>query len=84
MMTIRGRMNTFQDWPVSFLKPRDLAKAGFFYTGVGDKVVCFKCFEEFDRWDKKDTPMGEHMNHMPTCPFVISYKSKYHIYLIFL
>lgn len=30
MMTIRGRMNTFQDWPVSFIKPRDMAKAGFF------------------------------------------------------
>ncbi|CAH1733060.1 putative inhibitor of apoptosis [Aphis gossypii] len=74
MKTIKGRMHTFQDWPVSFLKPRDMAKAGFFYTGVGDNVVCFKCLKDFDRWDKKDTPMGEHMFHMPTCPFVLSYK----------
>lgn len=83
-MTIRGRMNTFQDWPISFLKPRDMAKAGFAYTGERDKVKCFKCLVHFDKWEKKDTPMGEHMFHNSTCPFVISYKSKYHIYLIFL
>ncbi|KAF0728263.1 baculoviral IAP repeat-containing protein 3-like, partial [Aphis craccivora] len=77
MMTIKGRMNTFRDWPVSFLEPRDMAKAGFFYTGDGDKVVCYKCFKEFDRWEKKDTPMGEHMYHKPTCPFVISYKKHF-------
>ncbi|KAF0709735.1 baculoviral IAP repeat-containing protein 3-like [Aphis craccivora] len=75
MMTIKGHMNTFRDWPVSFLEPRDMAKAGFFYTGDRDKVVCFKCLKEFDRWEKKDPPMGEHMYHKPTFPFVISYKN---------
>ncbi|XP_050061464.1 putative inhibitor of apoptosis isoform X1 [Aphis gossypii] len=77
MTTSRGRMNTFQDWPVTFLKPRDMAKAGFVYTGVGDKVKCFTCLEEFDKWEKNDTPMGEHMNHSSQCPFVISYKRKF-------
>jgi len=84
MMTIKGRIHTFYDWPVRFLRPCDMAKAGFFYTGFRDSVMCFLCLTTFDKWMKKDTPMGRHMSHAPTCPFVISYKSKYHIYSLFL
>ena len=40
----QSRLNTFVDWPISLQqKPAELAAAGFFYSGRGDKVYCFSC-----------------------------------------
>ena len=37
------RLRTFEAWPVSFIRPADLANAGFVYTGRGDCVRCVFC-----------------------------------------
>ncbi|XP_025070473.1 inhibitor of apoptosis protein-like [Alligator sinensis] len=70
MSTEDARLRTFQMWPLTFLSPTDLAKAGFYYTGPADKVACFTCGGQLSNWEPKDNAMSEHQRHFPNCPFV--------------
>ncbi|XP_066475667.1 baculoviral IAP repeat-containing protein 2 isoform X1 [Tiliqua scincoides] len=64
------RLCTFQAWPLTFLAPSALAKAGFYYIGPLDKVACFACGGQLSNWEPKDNAMSEHRRHFPNCPFV--------------
>ncbi|XP_004689103.1 PREDICTED: baculoviral IAP repeat-containing protein 3 [Condylura cristata] len=70
MNTEKARLLTFQMWPLSFLSPADLAKAGFYYIGPGDRVACFACGGKLSNWEPKDDAKSEHLRHFPNCPFV--------------
>ncbi len=37
------RLKSFRGWPVSFIRPADLAKSGFIYAGSADVVRCVFC-----------------------------------------
>lgn len=71
MTTEEVRLNTFQAWPLTFLAPSALAKAGFYYIGPGDKVACFTCGGQLSNWEPKDNAMSEHRRHFPDCRFVV-------------
>ena len=47
-----------------------LTRAGFLYTGEGDKVTCPWCKISLIEWETYDIPMDEHKRHAPTCEFV--------------
>jgi len=67
------RLSTFHDWPeraASIVEPRDLAKAGMFYTGQIDRVQCAFCRGYLRNWMQGDKPAEEHRRHFPDCPFV--------------
>uniref|UniRef100_A0A2K6UCX8 Baculoviral IAP repeat containing 3 n=1 Tax=Saimiri boliviensis boliviensis TaxID=39432 RepID=A0A2K6UCX8_SAIBB len=66
----KARLLTFQTWPLTFLSPADLAKAGFYYVGPGDRVACFACGGKLSNWEPKDDAMSEHLRHFPKCPFI--------------
>uniref|UniRef100_A0A7N9CWW6 Baculoviral IAP repeat containing 2 n=1 Tax=Macaca fascicularis TaxID=9541 RepID=A0A7N9CWW6_MACFA len=66
----KARLLTFQTWPLTFLSPTDLAKAGFYYVGPGDRVACFACGGKLSNWEPKDNAMSEHLRHFPKCPFI--------------
>ncbi|KAM4797189.1 baculoviral IAP repeat-containing protein 2 [Rhinophrynus dorsalis] len=70
MNSEEARINTFKSWPLTFLTPSELAKAGFYYIGPGDKVACFSCDGKLNNWEPKDNAMSEHRRHFPDCPFV--------------
>ncbi|XP_057347160.1 baculoviral IAP repeat-containing protein 3 isoform X2 [Manis pentadactyla] len=70
MNTEKARLLTFQMWPLTFLSPADLAKAGFYYIGPGDRVACFACGGKLSNWEPKDDAMSEHLRHFPKCPFL--------------
>uniref|UniRef100_A0A8C8SWB5 RING-type E3 ubiquitin transferase n=1 Tax=Pelusios castaneus TaxID=367368 RepID=A0A8C8SWB5_9SAUR len=70
MSTEDARLYSFQAWPLTFLSPTDLAKAGFYYTGPADKVACFTCGGQLSNWEPKDNAMSEHRRHFPNCTFV--------------
>ncbi|XP_037697153.1 baculoviral IAP repeat-containing protein 3 [Choloepus didactylus] len=70
MNTEKARLLTYQMWPLTFLSPIDLAKAGFYYIGPGDRVACFACGGKLSNWEPKDDPMSEHLRHFPKCPFL--------------
>lgn len=66
------RLRTFQHWPPdSPVTPGDLAKAGFFFLGPGDKVQCFCCGGILRCWVHGDSPVAEHKRHFPTCIFIV-------------
>ncbi|XP_041372468.1 baculoviral IAP repeat-containing protein 2-like [Gigantopelta aegis] len=65
------RMQTFGWWPIQLRqKPRGLAKAGFYYTGDHDAVVCYCCGLRAYRWQRMDDPVMEHYRLSPRCPYV--------------
>ncbi|XP_075402632.1 baculoviral IAP repeat-containing protein 3-like isoform X2 [Tenrec ecaudatus] len=72
MNTEKARLLTFQSWPLTFLSPRDLAKAGFYHIGPGDRVACFACGGTLSNWELKDDAMAEHLRHFPSCLFLES------------
>ncbi|XP_060627040.2 baculoviral IAP repeat-containing protein 2 isoform X3 [Anolis sagrei] len=70
MSSEEARLLTFKTWPLTFLSPSSLAKAGFYYIGPADKVACYVCGGHLGNWEPKDNAMSEHRRHFPTCPFV--------------
>ncbi|XP_006021703.1 baculoviral IAP repeat-containing protein 7 isoform X2 [Alligator sinensis] len=64
------RLRTFQHWPDSNpVSAPDLAKAGFFFLGPGDRVQCFCCGGILRSWEAGDVPMLEHLKFFPSCRF---------------
>ena len=39
----QDRLDSFNTWVLSTITPSELAKAGFYYLGMGDRVACFTC-----------------------------------------
>ncbi|XP_055278847.1 putative inhibitor of apoptosis isoform X4 [Moschus berezovskii] len=70
MSTEEARFLTYQMWPLTFLSPSELARAGFYYIGPGDRVACFACGGTLNNWEPKDDAMLEHQRHFPNCPFL--------------
>lgn len=55
------RIDSFQNWSKSdIISPEELAEAGFYYTGVADKVKCYACNGGLEDWTEFDNPMYEH------------------------
>ncbi|KAM9178305.1 baculoviral IAP repeat-containing protein 7 [Mergus octosetaceus] len=72
MVTEEMRLSTFQNWPQSSeIRPEQLARAGFFYTGQGDVVRCFYCNESMRNWAVGDDPWREHAKWNPRCEFLL-------------
>uniref|UniRef100_A0A8C2XL77 RING-type E3 ubiquitin transferase n=1 Tax=Cyclopterus lumpus TaxID=8103 RepID=A0A8C2XL77_CYCLU len=62
------RLRTFDGWPADApVTPGELAKAGFFFLGPGDKVQCFCCAGVLRCWVRGDSPAAEHRRHFPAC-----------------
>ncbi|XP_041364408.1 baculoviral IAP repeat-containing protein 2-like [Gigantopelta aegis] len=71
MRHVYTRMQTFGWWPIQLRQtPRELAKAGFFYTGDHDAVVCYFCGLRAYRWQIMDDLVMEHYRLSPRCPHV--------------
>ncbi|XP_061188567.1 E3 ubiquitin-protein ligase XIAP-like [Saccostrea echinata] len=65
------RLNTFTNWPSQISqRPYELAAAGFFYSGRGDRVQCSFCGGQLHQWERSDVPFHEHLRWFPDCPFV--------------
>ncbi|XP_075975321.1 death-associated inhibitor of apoptosis 1-like isoform X2 [Anticarsia gemmatalis] len=66
-----ARLRSFQDWPRCMRqKPEDLAEAGFFYTGQGDKTKCFYCDGGLKDWEPDDVPWEQHARWFDRCAYV--------------
>ncbi|XP_042196627.1 E3 ubiquitin-protein ligase XIAP [Callorhinchus milii] len=74
MCNEEDRMNTFSNWPsYGIVAPRELAKAGLYYTSNNDQVQCFSCGGLMQNWEPGDRAMLEHKRHYPMCSFVLGY-----------
>ena len=66
-----NRFMTFKSWPKSHpIRPDQLSRAGFLYTGEGDKVTCPWCRIHLIEWESYDVPIDEHRRHSPFCDFI--------------
>ncbi|XP_067842499.1 baculoviral IAP repeat-containing protein 2 [Heptranchias perlo] len=65
------RISTFAHFPSSALvSERSLARAGFYYTGVDDRVQCFSCGGTVDNWQPGDNAVERHKRSNPSCSFI--------------
>ena len=70
-VTFNARLETFSTWPIQLTQTgSQLASAGFFYTGCGDKVRCFSGGCGLEMWEPGDIPRLEHSKWYPDCSFV--------------
>ncbi|XP_059470739.1 baculoviral IAP repeat-containing protein 3-like [Neocloeon triangulifer] len=75
--TVAGRLKTFRNWPKSLnQKPESLALAGFFYTGRGDRVICFHCNLGLKDWACQDDPLEQHERWNAACQYLIMAREK--------
>ncbi|ESO98975.1 hypothetical protein LOTGIDRAFT_213786 [Lottia gigantea] len=69
--TVEERLSTFVGWPHRHTPyPLDLARAGFYYIGPGDRVRCAYCNGDLNNWSATDNPLKEHIRLLPLCPFL--------------
>ncbi|KAF4529125.1 hypothetical protein B566_EDAN017188 [Ephemera danica] len=68
---------SFINWPVHHPKSAtELADAGFFYTGCGDRVICFHCGGGVKDWMSGDSPWVEHSIWFGNCDFLVANKGQ--------
>lgn len=71
------RLDSYVDWPDDIpVSINELVRAGWFYTGVGDRVKCPWCHGCVYNWEVGDTALGEHKRHFPSCVFIIELLNK--------
>ncbi|KAG7280203.1 hypothetical protein CRUP_037564 [Coryphaenoides rupestris] len=64
------RLDSFHTWTLSVITPGELAKAGFYFLGQGDRVACFSCGGQLSNWEPGDRAVSEHQRFYPNCRFV--------------
>lgn len=67
LMNEQCRLTTFTNWPVPFISPQILAKAGFYYINESDRVRCVWCNGIIAKWEIGDDPFTEHLKFFPDC-----------------
>lgn len=66
-----NRIATYTNWPNIFpQRPTELSGAGFYYTGEGDKLVCFSCGVCLFHWEYTDDPWEQHIIYSSNCEYV--------------
>ena len=61
-------------WPHTMAtapSPTVLADAGFYYTGLQDRVRCFHCGLVLHSWEPTGMPYHAHARFSPRCPYMI-------------
>ncbi|XP_039967145.1 death-associated inhibitor of apoptosis 1 [Bactrocera tryoni] len=75
-----ARLRSFAEWPRNMKqRPKELADAGFFYTGTGDRVKCFSCGCGLKDWDDDDEPWEQHALWLPKCRYLNLLKGQSYI-----
>ncbi|XP_034232548.1 inhibitor of apoptosis protein-like [Thrips palmi] len=76
-ITLEARLESFESWPSALkLRPQELADAGFFYTGLGDKTICFQCGGGLKDWAETDEPWREHALYFSNCGYLLQTKGR--------
>lgn len=74
------RIKTFEEWPKCMKQtPTIMADAGLFYSGQGDRVICFSCGGKLREWDDEYIPWEHHALWFPKCDYVRLVKGQEYI-----
>ncbi|XP_055686730.1 death-associated inhibitor of apoptosis 1-like [Lutzomyia longipalpis] len=75
-----NRLATFREWPRNLkMKPEELCDAGFFYTGIGDRVQCFSCGGGLKDWEDNDCAWEQHALWYDNCEYLKLIKGQKYI-----
>ena len=70
-ISLSDRLESYKYWPKYFhISAIDMAKAGFYYLGVGDYVKCVCCGIVLNNWMENDSPENEHIINSDSCSYV--------------
>ena len=65
------RLKSYRFWPKYYhISAMQMAKAGFYYLGVGDYVKCICCGIVLNDWKESISPAREHINQASSCSYV--------------
>lgn len=77
---VSTRLRSYNEWPKYMKqKPIELSAAGFFYTGVGDRVKCFSCGGKLKDWNDTHQPWEQHALWLGNCNFLKVMKGEEYI-----
>ena len=66
----RNRFQSFKDWGYNHvISSYELAKAGFFYTNINDRVQCFHCNGCLEDWIQNLEALKEHVKWLVDCEY---------------
>lgn len=66
-----SRLQSYRHWPSwAGVDPSDLARDGFYYTGIRDDVRCVGCDRMLRLWKPGEDVRERHKRNSPSCPFV--------------
>lgn len=66
-----NRVHSFKEWPQALTPTKnDFNDTGLFYTGNGDKVICFSCGLGLKDWEAGDSPLTEHARWTSGCRYL--------------
>nr|XP_043896626.1 E3 ubiquitin-protein ligase XIAP [Solea senegalensis] len=69
--SMNSRLDSFRGSSLAQQVPAErLARAGFYFTGPGDRVCCFSCQKTVENWHREDTPVERHKQVSPSCTFL--------------
>ncbi|KAM9850174.1 E3 ubiquitin-protein ligase XIAP [Aulostomus maculatus] len=75
METFEERLGSFEGTQHPIDHER-LARAGFYSSGTGDRVLCFYCGGGLKGWQPEEDPWEEHAKHYPGCGFLLAEKGQ--------
>ncbi|XP_010608250.1 E3 ubiquitin-protein ligase XIAP isoform X1 [Fukomys damarensis] len=78
MAEYEARIITFGTWTYSINKEQ-LARAGFYALGEGDKVECFHCGGGLTDWKPSEDPWEQHAKWYPGCKYLLEEKGQEYI-----
>lgn len=65
------RLYSYEAWPLMMKqRPPAMSEAGFFYTGKGDRVLCFHCGGGLRDWEEMDIPWEQHAWFYDKCEYL--------------
>nr|BDT61650.1 MAG: baculoviral IAP repeat-containing protein [Marsupenaeus japonicus endogenous nimavirus] len=72
-----NRLGTFIDWPCVPMEPMELSKAGFFYSRIENKCICYKCGLRVNiltdkRYESHHSMLFAHAKERPDCAFALN------------
>ncbi|ESP01669.1 hypothetical protein LOTGIDRAFT_58906, partial [Lottia gigantea] len=72
LKTVNKRLESFKNWSIQFQQTKtQMSEAGFFYTGVADKVICFCCGVAILNWKPTADSWEQHALVSPQCLFIL-------------
>ena len=67
----KDRLESFNDWRYDFIVEKtELARNGFYYLHVEDKVQCHECKIILRKWSIFDCVKTEHLKYSPFCKYL--------------